>query len=93
MEERTQDRKKGRSFSFYLLFSMVILILCIVGFLTINDYLYAKDNFDRELHLLQIQTEQNVHEALLFKDATANLFDDVLNDEMEEGLEALRKGI
>jgi signal transduction histidine kinase len=89
MEQKPQDTKKIRSFSFYLLFSMVILILGIVGFLTINDYLYAKDNFDRESHLLQIQTEQNIREALLYKDATATIFDDILNDKMQSGLISL----
>jgi len=34
---------------------MIVIVLCIVGFLTINDYLYTKDNFDRESHLLQIR--------------------------------------
>ena len=89
MEQKPQEKKKIRSFSFYLMFSMIILILCIVGFLTINDYLYTKDNFDRELHLLQVQTEQNVRGALLYKEVTENIFDDVLNDRMESGLESL----
>jgi hypothetical protein len=41
-----RTRKKIHSFSFYLLFSMIVLVMYIVGFLTINDYLYTKDNFD-----------------------------------------------
>lgn len=55
MEQQQQENKKTRSFSFYLLFFMVILILCIVGFLTINDYLYTKDKLDGESYLLQVQ--------------------------------------
>jgi phosphoglycerol transferase MdoB-like AlkP superfamily enzyme len=47
MEQKPQDKEKKRSFSFYLLISMIVIVLCIVGFLTINDYLYTKDNFDR----------------------------------------------
>ncbi len=86
MDDQLPEKKKTHSFSRYLLFFMVILILCIVGFLAINDYLYAKDSFDRERYLLQVQTEQNVHEAILFKDTTANLFDAVLNEKMETGL-------
>jgi signal transduction histidine kinase len=89
MEQKPKDKKEIRSFSFYLMFSMIILILCIVGFLTINDYLFTKDNFDRESHLLQVQTEQNIRGALLYKDATVNIFDDVLNDRMKSGLESL----
>jgi PAS domain-containing protein len=86
METGKRDNGKKRSFSFYLLFSMIVLILCIVGFLTINDYFYTRDNFDRESHLLQVQTEQNIREALIYKDATANLYDDILNEKMKSGL-------
>ena len=93
MEPEPQDTKKIRSFSFYLLFSMIVLVLCIVGFLTINDYLYTRDNFERESHLLQVQTEQNIRESLLYKDATANLFDDILNEKMKSGLVTPGEGI
>jgi hypothetical protein len=86
MEPEPQDKKRRRSFSFYLLFSMIVLVLCIVGFLTITDYLYTRDNFERESHLLEVQTEQNIRESLLYKDATANLFDDILNEKMKSGL-------
>lgn len=89
MEPETQDWKTKRSFSFYLLCSMIVLVLCIVGFLTINDYLYTKDNFDRESHLLQVQTEQNIRGSLLYKDATSSLFDTILNAKMKEGLTSL----
>ncbi|MFA5266435.1 MAG: HAMP domain-containing protein [Methanoregula sp.] len=86
MEPEPQDKKKKRSFSFYLLCSMIVLVLCIVGFLTITDYLYTRDNFDRESHLLEVQSEQNIREALLYKDSTANLFDDILNEKVKSGL-------
>jgi signal transduction histidine kinase len=89
MDQKTQDKKKKRSFSFYLLISIIVIVLCIVGFLTINDYLYTKNNFDRESRLLQIQTEQNIRGSLLFKDATSNLFDDILNERMNDGLRSL----
>jgi signal transduction histidine kinase/HAMP domain-containing protein len=89
MEQKLQEKKKTRSFSFYLLFSMIILVVCIVGFLTINDYLYTKNSFDRESHLLQIQTEQNIRGSLVYKDATSNLFDNILNERMNKGLLSL----
>lgn len=89
MEPDNQDWKGKRSFSFYLLCSMILLILCIVGFLTVNDYFYTKDNFDRESHLLQVQTEQNIRGALSYKDATSGHFDNILNDRMEQGLRSL----
>ena len=89
MDPDINDRTTKRSFSFYLLCSMILLILCIVGFLTVNDYLYTKDNFERESRLLQVQTEQNIHGALFYKDATSGLFDNILNDKMEDGLRSL----
>jgi signal transduction histidine kinase/HAMP domain-containing protein len=89
METLDKPPKKVRSFSFYLIFSMVILILCIVGFLTINDYLYTKQNYDREVHLLQVQTEQNIQGAMRLKDTTWNIFDDSLNEKMNAGLSSV----
>jgi PAS domain S-box-containing protein len=65
---------------------MILLVLCIVGFMTVNDYLYTKNNFDRESLLLQVQTEQNIIEAMRLKDVTWNIYDDTLNEDMKKGL-------
>jgi signal transduction histidine kinase/HAMP domain-containing protein len=89
--EQSKDTMIKRSFSFYLLCSMIVLVLCIVGFLTINDYLYTKDNFERESHLLQVQTEQNIRGSFFYKDATSSLFDNILNEKMKAGLLSLVK--
>lgn len=89
MEQGTQERQPRRSFSFFLLCSMIILIMFIVSFLTINDYVFTRDNFERESHLLQVQTEQNIRGSLTFKDATSRMFDSILNDRMEAGLTSL----
>jgi signal transduction histidine kinase len=75
-----------RSFSFYLLLFMVILVISIVGFQTISDYLYTKDNFDRESHNLQVQTEQNVAAAIRLSDTAETILDDNTNDRMMKGL-------
>ncbi|MGB7788034.1 HAMP domain-containing protein [Methanoregula sp.] len=75
-----------RSFSYYLLLFMVILVISIVGFQTINDYLYTKDNFDSESHNLQVQTEQNVDAAMRLADTAANVVDNSMNDRMMQGL-------
>jgi PAS domain S-box-containing protein len=63
---------------------MILLVLCIVGFMTINDYLYTKNNFERESHLLQVQTEQNIVEAMRLNDIVWNLYDESLNDQIKE---------
>jgi PAS domain S-box-containing protein len=65
---------------------MILLVLCVVGFMTVNDYLYTKNNFDRESNLLQVQTEQNIIEAMRLKDVTWNIYDESLDDQMKKGL-------
>jgi len=80
-----QDLQR-RTFSQYILLCMVVLVLCVVGFLTASDYVYTKNNFDREQHLLQVQTEQNAEQAIRLKDALWNTYDASLNQQMLQGL-------
>jgi HAMP domain-containing protein len=87
MGSKDNHNPQGHSFSRYILLCMVVLVLCVVGFLTVNDYLYTKSNFDREEHLLQVQTEQNIEEAIRLKDALWNTYDASLNEQMRQGLE------
>jgi PAS domain S-box-containing protein len=86
MSTKDQPVRKTRSFSVILLLYMILLVLCVVGFMTVNDYLYTRNNFDRESHLLQVQTEQNIIEAMRLKDATWNIYDESLDDQMKKGL-------
>jgi len=86
MSTKDQPVQKTRSFSFILLLYMILLVLCVVGFMTVNDYLYTKNNFDRESNLLQVQTEQNIIEAMRLKDVTWNIYDESLDDQMKKGL-------
>jgi PAS domain S-box-containing protein len=86
MSTKDQPVGKTRSFSVILLLYMILLVLCVVGFMTVNDYLYTRNNFDRESHLLQVQTEQNIIEAMRLKDATWNIYDESLDDQMKKGL-------
>ncbi|MCK9580953.1 MAG: PAS domain-containing protein [Methanoregula sp.] len=86
MGEKNNHAPQGHSFSQFILLCMVVLVLCVVAFLTVSDYLYTKNNFDREEHLLQIQTEQNIEEAIRFKDALWNTYDASLNQQMRQGL-------
>lgn len=86
MSEKDQDTGKTRSFSSILLVYMILLALCIVGFMAINNYLYAQNNFERESHLLREQTEHNIIEAMRLKNGVWNFYDKTLNDQMKEGL-------
>jgi PAS domain S-box-containing protein len=86
MSTKDQPVRKTRSYSVILLLYMILLVLCVVGFMTVNDYLYTKNNFDRESLLLQVQTEQNIIEAMRLKDVTWNIYDETLDDQMKKGL-------
>ncbi len=68
---------------------MILLIICIVGFLSLNNYLYTQSNFERESILLQEQTEQNIVEAMRLEEITWQVYDKTLNDQMNEGLTAV----
>lgn len=87
MADLHPPRLQGHSFSRHILFWMIILILCVVGFLTASDYLVTKNNFDREEIQLRVLTEQNIHEAFEFKDTLWNIYDASLNDRMQSGLD------
>ena len=78
--------RRMRTISISLLLAMIVLILCIVGFLSLNGYLYAKNNFERESSLLQTQTEQNIIEAMRLEEITWNVYDETLNEQMKAGL-------
>ncbi len=86
MEKTGKPNPKGHTFSQYVLLCMVMLVVCVVGFLTASDYLYTKNNFDREELLLQVQTEQNIEQAIRLKDALWNTYDASLNQQMRHGL-------
>jgi len=86
MSTKDQPVRKTRSLSVVLLLYMILLVLCVVGFMTANDYFYTKNNFDRESLLLQVQTEQNIIEAMRLKESTWNIYDETLDGQMKEGL-------
>ncbi len=77
---------KNRSFSFFILISMILLVLCIVAFFGVSDYIFTKNNFDHESTLLEIQSEQNIEGAMRLTDIAWNIFDSNLNERMANGL-------
>ena len=81
------QRMKSLSVSFLL--PMVLLIICIVGFISFNGYFYTKNNFERESSLLKAQTEQNIIEAMRLEEITWNVYDETLNDQMKDGLSSV----
>jgi PAS domain S-box-containing protein len=86
MSTKDQPVRKSQSISHIVLLYMILLVLCVVGFMSVNNYFYTKNNFDRESLLLQSQTEQNIIEAMRIQDATFNIYDETLNEQMKKGL-------
>jgi len=86
MSEKERSDRTIRSFSLIFLFYMILVVLCIVGFMAVEDYTFTKSNFEHESSLLQVQTEQNIIEAMRLKDTTWSIYDETLNNQMEKGL-------
>ena len=86
MSGKEQSDKITRSFSLIFLFYMILVVLCIVGFMAVENYNLSKTNFERESILLQVQTEQNIIESMRLKDATWSIYDETLNEQMKSGL-------
>ncbi len=78
--------KKGRSFSLYLLFAMVVLVLIITGLVVVNDYYTIKTIFDKNSQHLKRQTEQDIIITIRLSDESFNLYDSSLNEQMRRGL-------
>ena len=70
---------------------MVVLVIFLVGFLSVNYYLYIEDTFDAQSANAQIQTEQNIADALRLSDLTWNILDENLNERMKSGLLAVNE--
>ncbi|HZD43584.1 MAG TPA: HAMP domain-containing protein, partial [Methanomicrobiales archaeon] len=72
-------------FSYYLLVFIAFLILISVIGTTAVDYLNAERNFKNNAYLLQNQTEQDIIDAVQVIDAGLKVFDDTLNQQMQDG--------
>ena len=87
----TTPRKK-RSFSFYLLVFLLIIISVIVAVITIGDLVLVNENFQDHAELLRNETEQNLIESVATIDNGLKLFDNTLNKRMEQGFVIFHRG-
>lgn len=85
MSHKDPHNPKKWSFSRELLLSMIVLIIFLVGFLSLNHYVYMKDSFESQSDILRIQSEQNIREAVILTDEAWNILDDTLNKRIEQG--------
>ena len=83
---------KKRSFSFYLLVFLLIIISVIVAVITIGDLVLVNENFQDHAELLRNETEQNLIESVATIDNGLKLFDNTLNKRMEQGFVIFHRG-
>jgi PAS domain S-box-containing protein len=80
---------QSRSFSLYLLFAMVVLIVIVVGLVSVNDYYNTKNMFDRNSKNLEQQTEQDIIATIKLTDESYTLYDNSLNEQMRMGFDVV----
>jgi PAS domain S-box-containing protein len=78
------DFLKKRPFSQYLLLVVIVLIISVVAGITAIDFINEQATFERNSGLLQVQTEENLVEALQLVDEGFKLYDNTLNRQMKE---------
>ena len=81
--------KKGRkarfSFSQYLLFAMMVLVLVIAAGITYFDYGQAEAIYHQNARAMQAQTEEDITQTIRVVDAGYEIFDSSLNLRMRDG--------
>ncbi|MGD0533828.1 MAG: PAS domain-containing protein [Methanoregula sp.] len=68
---------------------MVVLVVCLVGLMTVYDYINLKSSIDNEFSSLQNQTEDSIAAALRLDDTATTIMDDQLNRQMISGFDVL----
>ena len=68
---------------------MLILVIFIVGFMTVYDYINLKNSIESEFTSFQNQSEISISEALRQDDLATTILDDQLNWQMENSFDPL----
>jgi PAS domain S-box-containing protein len=68
---------------------MIILVIFLVGFMTLYDYISLKSSTENEFSNIQNQTEDSITAALRLEDTTTTILDDQLNQQMISGFAVL----
>jgi PAS domain S-box-containing protein len=82
---------RNRSFSFYLLCFIIVLISITVIFITIGDIMVVNENSREQAALLRNETEQNIIVSVTTIDEGLKLFDNTLNRRMEEAFSTFQQ--
>jgi PAS domain S-box-containing protein len=85
MTDKSIFNVKGRSFFFYILAAMLVLVLIIVGLHSVNDYYGTKKTFEKNSQHLKQQTEQDILITIKLTDQSYDLYDSSLNEQMRSG--------
>lgn len=81
-----------RSFSFYLLVFIITFLTVIVVGITIGDLILVNNNFQDNAELLRNETENNLIESVATIDNGLKLFDNTLNNKMQQGFVIFHHG-
>ncbi|MCE5298300.1 MAG: PAS domain S-box protein [Methanoregulaceae archaeon] len=81
-----------RSFSFYLLVFIITFLTVIVVGITIGDLILVNNNFQDNAELLRNETENNLIESVATIDNGLKLFDNTLNNKMQQGFVIFHQG-
>jgi PAS domain S-box-containing protein len=84
-ENGGKERDPSLSFSYYLLISMVFLILLVAAGITYVDYHQAEENYQKNARAMQEQTEDDITQTIRIVDDGFRIYDDALNLQMKEG--------
>ncbi|MCU0631365.1 MAG: PAS domain S-box protein [Methanolinea sp.] len=89
MAENGGDRRQKRShlfsFSHYLLFSMIFLILIMAAGITYFDYRQAEETYQKSARAMQDQTEADIIQTIRVVDSAYEIYDNSLNIQMLNG--------
>lgn len=84
---RERGKKPGMDFSFshYLLFSMILLILVMAMGITYFDYRHAEETYQKSARAMQEQTENDIAKTIRIVDSAYAMYDQTLNLQMMNG--------
>jgi signal transduction histidine kinase len=84
MGERVPDAGEW-PFASTLIVAILVIVIPAIGLLSAYDYLEAEERMTNDLDILQDVTEKSVRESVADVDAGLKLFDDSLNERMQDG--------
>ncbi len=87
MKKDGTESRERLSFSWYLLFAIILITLPIIGFISVMDSQKVENELIANHLLLQEQTEKSIGQSILLIDTGRKLFDTSLDRRMRQGFD------